>query len=129
MVQISYIPQAPDVKRKSKGNGGNSGCMAGHHKNKSVANNQSLLYGDGCFVHGIITCSKCPLIDCNYDYSKEYKIQKELRELIQKVTNGNKEVFDTTWDYISEYKLKDPVVVTHIALQEMNKKEFINERD
>ena len=75
---IEYIPQAHDRTKHSAGNGGKTGCSAGH-KLKSFDNPQSLLYGTGCLYHNCCDCNLCPMPDCDYDFSREYELRKRLK--------------------------------------------------
>ncbi|MDD4876416.1 MAG: hypothetical protein PHQ86_04710 [Dehalococcoidales bacterium] len=76
---IEYIPQTHDRTKHSKGNGGKTGCSAGH-KLKSLDNEGSFLYGDGCLKHDIAHCADCTRPDCDWDYMVEYELRKKLNE-------------------------------------------------
>lgn len=80
MFHLIYVPQ-PTIRNRArydKGYGDGRG-WAGHHKAKSYAGENSLLYGHGCLRHGYTDCFTCPRfeqgLDCDYDYGYEFKLR------------------------------------------------------
>lgn len=111
MYHLEYIPIPHDRSKRQKGNGSEVGRQPGH-----VISN---LNDDGCFHHGIISCERCPLTDCDYDKTTEYRIIYEVKRMIKIVTLENELAFQAAYDYLHFFKLKHPVIIEHIAKEEL----------
>jgi len=71
MYHVEYIPEFPSATTPHK-----PACSERHFNKSMIPDGGiSLLYGNGCSRHQ--DCFTCPLVDCKYDYSREYYARKD----------------------------------------------------
>ena len=74
IITIPEVYHRVGNSHSSKGNGGQTGRVAGHDLNTPLHD------GSGCLRHNIADCETCPLSDCDYDENLERQLRKRKRD-------------------------------------------------